>query len=234
MAPAARSARPRRCAGGLLATAAAAAVSLVIAEATARTAAFASNRGARQELQSRPGRARAPRAGRRARPGAYSNFDDEGDPLDLPGVDQIPLEKAKDLTYSANGDVIGATSAGDLAQGDYNPVKGFLPEWADGAVGAFLLAFPVLVLVSWIAFTYQSYAFAKEKTEEDDKRKIRRAISLSGKEQLELQDLEAGKKPEELQQDVGGKRRKKSAFEEALDLQRGKGAMPKKTTRLEN
>merc|ERR1719356_1918021 len=106
-------------------------------------------------------------------------------------------------------DVIGATNAADLAQGQFNPVPR-LPEFLDNIVGVVLTIFPIIVLASWVNMNVVSYNKSKEAKEADEKRKIRRAIKIDDRELEELEELD--KMPDK-------KRKRKTAFEEALALE---------------
>jgi len=131
------------------------------------------------------------------------------EPLDLPGVDVI--DKVTKGVYSGvpDADVVGATNAADLAAGQFNPVPK-LPETLDQVVGFFLTIFPIIVLASWVNMNVVSYNKSKEAKEADEKRKIRRAIKVDEKELEELEELD--KAPAK-------RRKKRTAFEEALALE---------------
>mmetsp|Transcript_12292 Transcript_12292/g.14939 ORF Transcript_12292/g.14939 Transcript_12292/m.14939 type:complete len:172 (-) Transcript_12292:85-600(-) len=91
-----------------------------------------------------------------------------------------------------------------------NEVLPKLPDWADFLVGKFLLLMPVIVLGSWAAFTYWSYKESARQKEEDDKRKLKKALKLDpnwSKEAVAKRDEKKRKK------------RKMSAFQEALKLE---------------
>mmetsp|Transcript_47529 Transcript_47529/g.123323 ORF Transcript_47529/g.123323 Transcript_47529/m.123323 type:complete len:122 (-) Transcript_47529:91-456(-) len=76
--------------------------------------------------------------------------------------------------------------------------------------GFFLTIFPIIVLASWVNMNVVSYNKSKEAKEADEKRKIRRAIKVDEKELEELEELD--KAPAK-------RRKKRTAFEEALALE---------------
>lgn len=80
-----------------------------------------------------------------------------------------------------------------------------LPEPLDTIVGYILTVFPFLVLASWGYLVYYAWNESKKATEEDDKRKLKRALKVDPK-------LMAGDKKRK-------KYKKKTALQEALELE---------------
>ena len=84
-----------------------------------------------------------------------------------------------------------------------------LPDWADFLVGKFLLLMPVIVIGSWGAFTYWSYKESARQKEEDEKRKLKKALKLDPNWSEDAIAQREEKKR---------KKRKVSAFQEAIKL----------------
>lgn len=85
-----------------------------------------------------------------------------------------------------------------------------LPDWADFLVGKFLLLMPVIVIGSWGAFTYWSYKESARQKEEDEKRKLKKALKL---------DPNWSKQAVAQREEKKRKKRKVTAFQEALKLE---------------
>lgn len=101
----------------------------------------------------------------------------------------------------------------EAAEGTRLAVIPRLPDWLDKIVGVLLLIFPVVVIGSWITMNTIAYNKSKEKREEYEREKIRKAVQLDAEEDPEEAAKKAAMKVKRR------RRRKLTAFEESIMLE---------------